>query len=394
MNTDGHHVDTDFISAGGPDNYTWNLVRSEADHLVFQHARECGSTVIDGIRVDALQFTHADAPYSDTDSYSEELGFTRPVSATYIRKSDGKTGSIDFQYVVDASGRAGMINTKCRKDRRYSKILKNSAHLCYWSGAKEYAVGTDSENSSYFEALYDESGWAWMIPLHDGTVFVGIVQNQEMGNARKRDLPADGSTQDFYMNSLRLAPNITDMLSNARCETSVRSASDYSYSSASYAIPYARVVGDAGCFIDPFFSSGVHLALTGALSAAMTICAALRHDCDEKTAAAWHSTKVGDAYMRFLLVVLSAYRQMWRQDASVWSEIATDNFDKAFDCVQPIIQGAADADPVVTSERVSRALDFCSHAVNTAQPDVKARLRHKHATDSATVEEGDALKHL
>ena len=28
-------------------------------------------------------------------------------------------------------------------------------------------------------------------------------------------------------------------------------------------MPYARVAGDAGCFIDPFFSSGVHLAMMG-----------------------------------------------------------------------------------------------------------------------------------
>lgn len=118
-------------------------------------------------------------------------------------------------------------------------------------------------------------------------------------------------------------------------ETSVNCASDYSYSSVSYACPYTRVIGDAGCFIDPFFSSGVHIALTGALSAAMTICAALRSGCDEGTAASWHSIKMGDAYKRFLLVVLSAYRQMWNQDATVWSEIAADNFDTAFDCIQP-----------------------------------------------------------
>src|ERR1700743_1382918 len=28
---------TDFIAAGGPGNYAWNVVRSEADHPMFQH---------------------------------------------------------------------------------------------------------------------------------------------------------------------------------------------------------------------------------------------------------------------------------------------------------------------------------------------------------------------
>jgi len=38
-------------------------------------------------------------------------------------------------------------------------------------------------------------------------------------------------------------------------------------------------------FIDPFFSSGIHLAMTSALSAASTICAAMRKDCTEAQAA-------------------------------------------------------------------------------------------------------------
>ncbi|KAK1142976.1 hypothetical protein N8T08_007217 [Aspergillus melleus] len=326
IDTDAHDLDTDFISAGEPDNYTWNLVRSEADHLLFQHARECGARAVDGIRVDALQFTHADAPGADSHSYCESLGFTRPVSATYTRKSDGRTGSINFQYVVDASGRARMINTKCRKDHQYSKMLKNTAHWTYWSGTEMYAVGTSCENSPYFEALH---GLPNRLRVD--------LRNQKIGNARKVYFPAEGSTRDFYMSSLRQGPNIPDMLSSAKCETSVRSAPDYSYSSA---IPYARVVGDAGCFIDPFFSSGVHLALT-----------ALRGDCDEETAAAWHSTKVADVNMRFPLVVLSAYRQM------------------------------------------SLAV-FNPASFNTTQPEHKARMRNQDATDSATVEEAAALKHL
>ena len=51
-------------------------------------------------------------------------------------------------------------------------------------------------------------------------------------------------------------------------------------------------------FIDPFFSSGVHLALTSALSAASTICAALGGDCSERDAAEWHTKRVATSYTR------------------------------------------------------------------------------------------------
>lgn len=52
-------------------------------------------------------------------------------------------------------------------------------------------------------------------------------------------------------------------------------------------------------FIDPFFSSGVHLALTSALSAASTICAALRGDCSELEAADWHTKRIATSYTRY-----------------------------------------------------------------------------------------------
>ena len=178
----------------------------------------------------------------------------------------------------------------------------------------------------------DQSGWAWFIPLHDTTTSVGVVTNQDLATLKKKSC---SSMDEFYLSSLRLAPNISLLLAEGQLVTEVNAASDYSYSSSTYAIPYARVVGDAGCFIDPFFSSGVHLAFTGALSAATTICAARRGDCNETTAANWHSQKVIDGYERFTLVVLSGYRQMRKQDEPVLSEFDEDNFDRAFAFFRP-----------------------------------------------------------
>lgn len=59
-------------------------------------------------------------------------------------------------------------------------------------------------------------------------------------------------------------------------------------------------------FIDPFFSSGVHLAMTGGISAAASIAASIRGDCSETEAAAWHSKRVSVSYTRYILYVLFA----------------------------------------------------------------------------------------
>jgi hypothetical protein len=100
--------------------------------------------------------------------------------------------------------------------------------------------------------------------------------------------------------------------------STVRTASDYSYSASSYAGENYRIVGDAAgkfyctsssrfwsyrnfvvvAFIDPFFSSGVHLALTSGLSAAASIAASIRGDCPESDAAEWHTQRVCVSYTR------------------------------------------------------------------------------------------------
>jgi flavin-dependent dehydrogenase len=88
-------------------------------------------------------------------------------------------------------------------------------------------------------------------------------------------------------------------------------------------------------FIDPFFSSGIHLALTSALSAAATICASIKSDCPESDAANWHTRRVATSYTRFQVVVLGAYKQIRAQSASVLSDIDEDNFDRAFAFLRP-----------------------------------------------------------
>ena len=56
----------------------------------------------------------------------------------------------------------------------------------------------------------------------------------------------------------------------------------------------------ATAFIDPFYSSGVHIAVTGGLSAAITIAASIRGSASEDDAHRWHTAKVGTAYTRFV----------------------------------------------------------------------------------------------
>ncbi|KAF9034483.1 FAD/NAD(P)-binding domain-containing protein [Hymenopellis radicata] len=375
---------TDFVSHD-PNNYSWNTVRSQADEMMLRYAARVGAKVFEEIKVTELEFSGG-----------------RPVSAQWKGK-DGSAGKISFDYIIDASGRAGIISTRYLKNREFNDTLKNVASWGYWNGTGKYLPGTSRENSPFFEALTDESGWAWFIPLHDGTTSIGIVLNQEKSNAKKATAKENGedtSALAHYHRELQRAPNVLKLMGDAQLIKKpdaplVSAASDYSYSAPSYAGPGYRLVGDAASFIDPYFSSGVHLALAGGLAASATICSVIRGECSEEDAARYHTAKIHTSFTRFLLVVLSAYQQIRHQNVPVLSTEKEDNFDRAFDFFRPIIQGNTETGKKMAGDNLNKTIEFLSeHAYEPSLPEERAELMAKYGGDLTKVdgESADAIK--
>ena len=126
----------------GKNNAVWNVVRSEFDNLLLEHASSSGVKVYDNTKVVSLDFDENN----------------KPVSASYARRPSSDAGNtvngrITFKYLVDATGRAGMMSTKYLKNRSFTKSLKNIAVWGYWTGAGSYGVGTTRVGAPWFEAL-------------------------------------------------------------------------------------------------------------------------------------------------------------------------------------------------------------------------------------------------
>jgi len=340
---------TDF-TARDPNSFSWNVIREEFDDLLLKHAAKCGVAVFEETKVTELRFEGE-----------------RPVSATWVSRG-GVEGQVAFDYLVDATGKNGIMCTKYLRNRRFNKSLNNIACWGYWQGAGIYNPGTNRENAIWVEAVPDGTGWAWFIPLHDGSTSVGIVLDQDTSNRKKKELKsASGvsSLEAHYVEEVRKVPGLMNLLGEATLRNpgqpgAVKSTSDFSYSASAYAGDHFRIVGDAAAFIDPFYSSGVHIAVTGGMSAAITIAASIRGSATEDEAHRWHTAKVGTAYTRFLFVVLAAYKEMRNQSLSVMSDVDEDNFDRAFELIRPVIQGTADTDKAITEDELQKTMDFCS----------------------------------
>jgi len=104
-------------------------------------------------------------------------------------------------------------------------------------------------------SVTDESGWGWFIPLHNGSVSVGIVMDSATSAAKKAagTVTSQGkghSLKEHYLLQLDFVPGLKKLLAGASLKEdekgcAVRSASDFSYAATCYAGDHYRLVGDA-----------------------------------------------------------------------------------------------------------------------------------------------------
>lgn len=118
--------------------------------MLFRYAGESGAKIFDGVKVNNIEFVPHDSDIGPKDSPDVDLG--RPVSASWTRK-DGSSGTIQFEYLIDASGRAGLVSTRYMKNRKYNSGLKNIATWGYWEGVGTYGIDTSAEGAPFFEAF-------------------------------------------------------------------------------------------------------------------------------------------------------------------------------------------------------------------------------------------------
>jgi flavine halogenase len=320
--------------------HSFQVLRSEFDAILLDHARECGASVREQTAVTSVEFEDS-----------------RPVAAV-TRSADGSDGRISFDYMVDATGQAGLLSAKYFRNRREEVAFANVAVGGYFGGARPYRDRYDVEHPGAFsmEALTDGSGWTWAIPLHDRTLSVGVVVHRDIYKNRRR---ASHSLEEYFAKTLELSPDVTSLISGTSREGEVRTWRDYSYFATAFAGQSYRLAGDAAGFIDPLFSTGVHLAFLGGLSSAATICAVLRGEVSEDVAQTFHERCLRQAYTRFMVTVAGFYCQIRNQESLVLPSVSRDNFQLAFDLIQPIVSGNADVNSdEIPPEVLSRAMQY------------------------------------
>ena len=269
---------------------SFQVVRSEFDHILLKNAAEHGVDVREEHQV-------LDVVLEDQ----------RVTGVTYLHA--GESGEINCRFLVDASGQAAILSRKLDL-HQWDDCFKNLAVYGYYQDAKHL---DPPNNGNIFIESY-EHGWLWKIPLHTGVTSVGAVVDKEIGQQGLRELGARG----FLEAQIAEAPNTRELLAGATMVDEPDVERDWSYTSKQFAGDGYVLVGDAACFVDPLFSSGVHLALGSATLAANYVKSALEQPKARDQAAQLYESLYRKQYDYFHLTAQLFYGTNRSADSYFW----------------------------------------------------------------------------
>jgi halogenation protein CepH len=270
--------------------HAWQVVRAEFDQLLLENARAHGAEVREEHAVTAV-----------------EADDGRPV--VHARSAGGTTLRLAPRFVVDASGQAAVIGS-ARALRRFDAFFKNLAIFGYFRGAERLP----GELANHILSAAFGDGWFWYIPLHDGTMSVGAVVD-----ARRWRALADGDPEGTYRGLIARCPAIAERVARATLVSPVRIIRDYSYTSTCFTGPGFLLAGDAACFIDPVFSTGVHLACLAGFLGARAVDRILSGAAPESGALAEYEAAYRAAFERYLRFLYFFYDHNEDPDSYFWT---------------------------------------------------------------------------
>lgn len=244
----GRTMAFEFARAIDPSHpYAYHVQRAEFDELLLRNSERKGVLVKEGWRAES-------ADLDDPGRCS--VSVTDPGGARHRWEA---------RFLIDASGRdtflSNRLELKCRNRRHNS-----AAMFAHFRGVRRHS-GQAAGNISIY---WFEHGWIWMIPLPSDIMSVGAVCWPYYLKSRRQHLP------EFFAATLAMSAEVQSRLGGAERINEVSATGNYSYNSRAIFGRNHLLVGDAFTFIDPVFSTGVHLAMTSAFIGADAVDAALR----------------------------------------------------------------------------------------------------------------------
>lgn len=264
-----------------PGSPVFNIERSVFDKLLLDKAREAGAEVHERCAV---------------------KGITRLAEGDV--EVDSAIGPVKARLLLDASGHGTVVGRALNLRRNFQEPeLQKVAYFQHFENV-ERPAGKETGHPGIFMCA---EGWFWVIGLSKTKTSVGFV------------------TRPSFVRTLGIAPTQMLQWAVARCPVvrhRMRNAtgsaenivlSDFSYRCRPYAGPGYFMIGDAACFLDPIFSTGVTLAMMGSSHAAGLAARMLRGELGAAGARQQHCRYIERGTEPFWRLIRSYYKHSFRE---------------------------------------------------------------------------------
>ncbi len=266
----GDHVIYPFADGlDGTPEHAWQVERAVFDQLLATAASGRGAKIRFGEAATAVSF--------DKDAVRVQVG----------------AAELRARYLIDASGQDALLA------REFSAVepLKDMGRAAVFGHYKGISPAIQAELGAdgNVKILLIDDGWIWLIPLVGGRVSVGVVKwRGKIDEAlHEREIAASPLLQRLLAGSQR---------------TPLRILGNFAFRNRRSLGSRYVCVGDAACFLDPVFSSGISLAMLGAEQVADRLVLALaRGDEADPALMVPYSERMQSAYDSFEQLIRRFY---------------------------------------------------------------------------------------
>ena len=282
MGDDHNTTRFNFDSALIPGSNTFNVERAYFDKMLMDEASAAGAEIREETSVKSIEkLTHGDC--------SVIIDGGEMLSAKII---------------LDASGHGTVVGRHLGLRKPVADAnLHKVAYLEHFDHVERLPGAEDGHPT----IIMTTEGWFWLIGLNEKTTSIGFVAHPDF--IKRVNVPANRMLQW----AIARCPVVRHRMRDAVGPATNQVLADFSYTCKPIAGDGYFMVGDAGCFLDPIFSTGVTLAMKGAQQAVRHTTALLKNQTSPETARREYIDFVEGSTSVFWRLIRNYYNHSFRE---------------------------------------------------------------------------------
>jgi len=218
---------------------TFQVLRSRFDQVLADKAVEQGVDIRYGKKITAVSFD------------------SNGSSKLTITNENGKSTNLSAKYILDASGFGRVLPRLLDLELPSEFPVRQSV----FTHIEDKICDSRFDRNKILIVIHPEyhDVWYWLIPFSNGRCSLGVVSDSTFFNrfTGKNNL-------EIICEAVAQSPNLSSLLAKSCFDTKVQMIKGYSSNVKSLWGKGFALLGNAGEFLDPVFSSGVTIAMKSA----------------------------------------------------------------------------------------------------------------------------------